>query len=52
MADTPRDPFTQLQESAVSLHEYFTSLIGAGFYRQEALYLCGQVLQAGIGKQK
>jgi hypothetical protein len=51
MSSTPKDPFTQLQESAANLHEYFMSLMEAGFERHEALYLVGQVLQAGIGKQ-
>jgi len=51
MADIPKDPFTQLQESAASLHEYFMSLIAAGFTREEAKYLIGQMLAAHIGKQ-
>lgn len=37
---------TPLAASATQLHELFTQLQAAGFTREEALYLVGQVLAA------
>lgn len=48
----PQDPITALAEAATQLHEYYESLLRAGFSAQQALYLVGQVLAASIGGGK
>ena len=49
MAD-PKDTFSELKASAIAMHEWFCSLVGAGFTTEEALYLIAQI-SVGFGKQ-
>lgn len=37
-------PYT-MRESAVALHEYYTSLRDAGFKQNEAMFIIGQMIQ-------
>lgn len=39
------DPIGELTTHAINLHEVFESFIQAGFLREEALYLVGQMLR-------
>lgn len=45
----PDDPITELRQGAAMLHEMFMEYITAGFSEQQALYLCGKLLTAGVG---
>lgn len=45
-------PITPLAEGAAQAHELFQSYVDAGFTRQEALYLIGQMLTAAIQREK
>lgn len=38
------EPFGEVTADAIRLHEVFESFIQAGFFREEALYLIGQML--------
>lgn len=40
----PQDPFGELAQAAVGIHEMFSSLVDGGFSRGEALYLVSQQL--------
>lgn len=40
-----------ITESAIALHEFFTSLVQAGFDETQAIYLTAQVIAAGKGQQ-
>lgn len=44
----PADPVTSLAEGAAQLHELFVAYLNAGFTESQALYLLGQIIQAGI----
>lgn len=44
----PDDPIPQLAAAAVQLHELYTAYLGAGFTENQALYLVGQILAAGV----
>lgn len=43
----PEDPLTLLAAAAVSMHELFTSLIGAGFNEVQALQIVIAVATSG-----
>jgi len=49
--DRPQDVPLTLAESAIGLHEFYTSLVDAGFDEDQALYLVAELLsgQAGGG---
>lgn len=49
--DIPPDPVSALAEGAAQIHELFTAYMNAGFARQEALYLVGVILTAGMRGQ-
>lgn len=49
--DFPPDPVSALAASAASMHELFVAYLGAGFMRNEALYLIGLILTAGMRQQ-
>lgn len=53
-ATLPPDPITTLGAGAVQLHETFVALVRAGFKRDEAIYLVGQIVTAAVtnGVQK
>lgn len=40
----PANPFSQMTEGAIGLHEMYTSYVEAGFTRSEALELVARVL--------
>lgn len=42
------DPFNELTTHAIHLHEVFESFMQAGFLRDEALYLIGQMLHGTV----
>lgn len=44
----PADPVSALAEGAAQLHEVFEAYQDAGFTERQALYLLGQILQAGV----
>lgn len=44
--EQPRQPFS-ITESAIALHEFFTSLVQAGFDETQALVLTAQVIAGG-----
>lgn len=46
--DESQDPLTELQQGAAQAHELYLSYVGAGFDEQQALYLTGKVITAGI----
>ena len=46
MSDDARpDPFSELAASAVNLHEWFMSLVGAGFSDLQALVFMAEVVR-------
>jgi hypothetical protein len=45
----PDDPLTELAKGAAQLHEFFASLVQAGFTEAQALYLTGRALSAQAG---
>lgn len=52
MSESP-EPFSALQESAMTLHELFLAYVDAGFTRMEAFELTRSVLVAGLnGREK
>lgn len=46
--ETPKDPIGTLLEGAIQLHEIYESYIQAGFNSQQALFLCGKIVEAGV----
>lgn len=40
--------FTQMQGAAVGLHEFFRSLVGAGFTEDQAIILINNMIAASI----
>jgi hypothetical protein len=44
-APSPEDPIRGLMNIAVELHEFFTSLVAAGFDRQQAMTLTASFVQ-------
>jgi hypothetical protein len=46
MPDEPRKPFS-ISESAVALHEFYISLVSAGFTPEQALFLTAQAILGG-----
>lgn len=45
--DMPENPFSQLAQAAMSLHELFTSYLDAGFSERQALYLVACLMTGG-----
>ena len=52
MSPDPVDPLTELAQAAAQLHEAFCSYVDAGFTEQQALYLIGKIMTAGIGGER
>lgn len=48
MSPEPSDPITELAQAAMQLHELFTAYVEAGFTEQQALYLVGKIMTAGV----
>jgi hypothetical protein len=44
----PDDPITSLAEGAAQLHELYLVYVEAGFTDGQALYLCAQIVAAGV----
>ena len=42
-------PPMTLEESAIGLHEYYLSLINAGFTDDQAMYLIGEIVASSVG---
>jgi len=42
----------QLVTAAVTMHEFYTSFVEAGFTPDQSLYLVGQALVAGMKNEK
>jgi len=49
--DMPANPFGQLAEAALAMHEVFTSYREAGFTEQQALYLVACLMCGGPKEQ-
>jgi len=43
------EPFTNLLEAAVAMHEMYVTYVEAGFEKDEALYLVAQILRPSRG---
>jgi hypothetical protein len=48
----PQDPVTELGAAAASLHELYVTYVASGFTPAHAIYLCGQIITASIGRQQ
>lgn len=44
----PKDPLTSMLESAIQLHEVYVAYTEAGFTNEQAVYLVGVIIAAGI----
>lgn len=44
----PEDPITELAAAAAQMHELFSAYVDAGFTEQQALYLLGRLITAGM----
>lgn len=44
--ESPADPVTPLNQMSATFHEFFLSLLGAGFTEPQALFLTGQWVRA------
>jgi len=45
-------PALTLAETAIALHELFTSFVDAGFTEEQALYLVAEVMVSPIGGEE
>lgn len=50
--DMPENPFSQLAQAAMQMHELFTSYLQAGFSERQALYLVACVACGGPREQQ
>lgn len=49
MSEETPEPFSKLAESAVQMHEWFGSLIEAGFTEEQALTLMAKIVMQARG---